>query len=115
MGVYNLASSLLLFVGGYMFVKNIGDYRVIRRNIRKSNNVNENNVVNIDSFDKDINYDRKIVNNYDDFGLCDMDMGISGDMDNDIVDCKYQYRYKNSDCVNGIKNTRRCVKIRRRY
>ena len=31
-GIYNIVSSLLFFVGGYMFVKNIFDYRKIRKN-----------------------------------------------------------------------------------
>jgi len=117
MGIYNLVSSLLLFVGGYMFVKNIGDYRVIRRNIRKSNGYKKIDRINGDRFDSISNYDKIMINSYDDLGLCDIDMGISNDMDkcSNIECCKSQHRYKNSDSVNGFKNTRRYVKVRRRY
>jgi len=31
-GIYNIISSLLFFAGGYVFVKNIFDYRKIRKN-----------------------------------------------------------------------------------
>lgn len=31
-GIYNIISSLLFFVGGYVFVKNLFDYRKIKKN-----------------------------------------------------------------------------------
>ena len=31
-GIYNIISSLLFFCGGYVFVKNIFDYRKVRKN-----------------------------------------------------------------------------------
>ena len=33
-GIINLFSSLLLFVGGYISIKNTFDYRIVRRNTR---------------------------------------------------------------------------------
>ena len=33
--IYNIVSSLLFFVGGYVFIKNIFDYRKVRKNIDK--------------------------------------------------------------------------------
>jgi len=31
-GIYNIISSLLFFVGGYVFLKNVFDYRKIKKN-----------------------------------------------------------------------------------
>ncbi|MBQ2873413.1 MAG: hypothetical protein IJE89_05390 [Bacilli bacterium] len=39
-GIYNLASSLLLFIGGYISIKNTFDYRKVNKNI---NSINSNN------------------------------------------------------------------------
>ena len=58
LGIINLISSLLLFVGGYISIKNIFDYRVLRKNIdsildnkyvieKKEDNFNLNNSNNI--------------------------------------------------------------------
>ena len=41
-GVVNLFSSLLLFVGGYISVKNTFDYRIINKNREKINNFSQN-------------------------------------------------------------------------
>ena len=46
-GIYNIVSSLLFFVGGYMFVKNIFDYRKIRKN-KKLLIDNQDNIVKKD-------------------------------------------------------------------
>ena len=33
--IYNIVSSLLFFVGGYVFIKNVFDYRKVNKNINK--------------------------------------------------------------------------------
>lgn len=55
-GTINLFSSLLLFVGGYVAIKNTFDYRKIRKNVKSINQVNRNNInnkVNSSSYKKD--------------------------------------------------------------
>lgn len=42
LGKVNLISSLLLFCGGYVAIKNTFDYRMVRRNIRSTIICNEN-------------------------------------------------------------------------
>ena len=37
-GITNLVSSLLLFLGGYVAIKNTFDYRLLKKNINKINN-----------------------------------------------------------------------------
>ena len=49
-GVMNIFSTLLVFVGGYISIKNTFDYRLVKRNI----NNNDNSKINIDN-----NYDLK--------------------------------------------------------
>ena len=52
-GIYNLISSLLFFVGGYVVLKNIFDYRKLLRN-RDENN--SNSVVTKNGYQKDYSY-----------------------------------------------------------
>ena len=48
--IYNLFSSLLLFVGGYIALKNTLDYRRVNKNIVKENdNSFKRNVINVDN------------------------------------------------------------------
>ena len=58
-GVVNLFSSLLLFLGGYVAIKNSLDYRLIRKNINDSKKVSNNVVKTID--DKYNCFDRGII------------------------------------------------------
>ena len=48
LGIYNLISSLLFFCGGYIFFKNILDYRKIKKNRELVNTIKktENNTKN---------------------------------------------------------------------
>jgi len=65
MEIINLFSSLLLFVGGYIVVKNLFDYRIIRKNInniykhKKEEEIVDRNIsfTNVDSkiYDKNDN------------------------------------------------------------
>lgn len=86
-GIYNLVSSLLFFVGGYTLIKNLCDYRKINKNIRLVSSLNgiklEDNSKNNSKVDN-----VRISNNYN--------------------------RYRDYDSIPGIKCTRRYIKIRRR-
>ena len=105
MNSYGIFSSILFFGGGYIVIKNVFDYRMVNRNIKKC-------------IDKDL----KIDNNDMDDILFDMDnvdinnVLRNGIEDNiDIADNKYKYKYRKSDNIQGLKNTRRYIKVRRRY
>lgn len=39
LGIFNIFSSVLLFLGGYIAIKNIFDYRKVRKNINSVNRV----------------------------------------------------------------------------
>ena len=58
-GVYNLFSSLMFFVGGYVALKNIFDYRKILKN-KEENDFCIEHVKN--SYEKDYSYRRNAEN-----------------------------------------------------
>lgn len=41
LGIYNILSSILFFCGGYIFIKNISDYRKIQKNKNNLNIINK--------------------------------------------------------------------------
>lgn len=53
--IYNIVSSLLFFVGAYIFIKNVFDYRKVRKNIDK---VKEKEIVLGNSNKVYIDYDK---------------------------------------------------------
>lgn len=116
-GSYDIVSSLLFFCGGYLLIKNVFDYRMVRKNFIKC--IDNDKRMDIASDD------RKIDNEV--FLEIDRDM-----VDNDIIDDlenndeiymvdkdksrnRYSYKYRRTDNIPGLKNTRRYIKIRRRY
>jgi len=117
-GSYGIVSSLLFFVGGYMLIKNVFDYRVVRKNVKKC-------VGNYKKIGVDIN-DRDIGNEI----VLDLERGkIDGDNlgedrykivnDTDVGrvkedSCKNK-EYIKRDNINGLKSTRIYKKVRRKY
>lgn len=71
-GIINLISSLLLFVGGYITVKNLFDYRMVRRNL--------NNILGNRCFDGKISM--SMENTYDMVKNIDNDKNKKYDMAN---------------------------------
>lgn len=99
-GLYNIVSSLLFFVGGYVLIKNVFDYRVVNKNIRKY-----------------VDNSKKI-----DDGKCDREEFDRDRVDKDILkrnedycNDKYRYKYMRCDDIPGLKSTRIHKRIRRRY
>ena len=99
-GLYNIVSSLLFFVGGYVLIKNVFDYRVVNKNIRKY-----------------VDNSKKI-----DDGKCDREEFDRDRVDKDILkrnedycNDKYRYKYMRCDDILGLKSTRIHKRIRRRY
>lgn len=92
LGIINIVSSLLFFVGGYVAIKNIFDYRKVRKNI---------SIVNV----------RKTV---------DISKGKNTNKEIEVIQevNKYiesnQNVYRSYDNVPGLKRTRRYTKVRRR-
>ena len=126
-GNYGIVSSLLFFVGGYVLIKNVFDYRVVMKNINKYVDNGKKICINEDSGNEivlglevnKLDDDISKLNNY-----MDEDVGNivekNNDMDTRIIkedDSKnrYRYGYMNSDNIPGLKTTRRYIKIRRRY
>ena len=100
-GFYGIVSSLLFFGGGYVVVKNIFDYRMVNKNIKKC-------------IEKDLKIDNN--DNIDILLLDENKVESKNILCNDIdVNNKYKYEYRKSDNIQGLKNTRRHIKIRRRY
>ena len=86
-GVMNIFSTLLVFVGGYISIKNTFDYRLVKRNI----NNNDNSKINID-------------NNYD----------LKNEECLKVKD-KVKIKPKNvGNCV-SMRYKRRCSRVRRKY
>ena len=89
-GVVNIVSSLLFFVGGYVAIKNIFDYRKVRKNI---NIVNARKNVFVDNrLDNDVDSIQKVK----------------------VYEKSNNNTYKSYDCIPGLKRTRRYGKVRRR-
>lgn len=95
-GITNLFSSLLLFVGGYLSLKNTLDYRLIKRNI---NRLKRDNGV-------------KDVCNYTDYEDRKLDMNRvnSKESVSSIKPINH-----NADDIVGVKRIRRYGRVRKRY
>ena len=112
-GIYNIFSSALFFGGGYITIKNIFDYRKINKNIRKI----------FANDDKKIRFDIKndcmdnVVRNKKRLEIFDVFNNI--DLGNDLINNdnieKRIYKYNASDNIPLLKNTRRHIRVRRRY
>ena len=85
-GTFNLFSSLLFFLGGYIAIKNTFDYRLIKRN-KSSCSIKKDGV--------------EIVNKSNNM--------VNKDIQRDVI------KPKKVDDIVGIKSVRRHVKVRRRY
>ena len=114
-GIFNIVSSLLFFIGGYVLIKNLCDYRIIRRNIYNiekrygnlGNNTNNSrdkgNVIEIVSCKSDsirmdeFKNDEEIV-----YGCFN-------------VDNVKMKKYQSYEDIPGIKRVRCYKKVRRRY
>ena len=90
-GFINIVSSLLLFGGGYITVKNLFDYRIIKRSVRKVSHIDKIGMENIYK----VKTNDEINSNVIDF---------SNNMN----------RYRSYDSIPGFKRTRRYIKVRRR-
>lgn len=109
-GSYGIVSSLLFFGGGYILIKNLFDYRMINKNINKciSTDLKKDNYNDdVDTFmlDKDKTYD----------DIKNLDNSIMNENICTNKDDKYRYKYRKSDNIQGLKNTRIHIKVRRRY
>ena len=91
-GITNLFSSLLLFVGGYLSLKNTLDYRLIKRNINK---------LKMDNGIKDV---------CDYTGIVDINMANSKELVSSVKPINH-----NADDIVGIKRIRRYGRVRKRY
>lgn len=89
-GVVNIVSSLLFFVGGYAAIKNVFDYRKVRKNINIVN-ARKNMVVG-NGLDIDVDSVQKVK----------------------VYEKSNKNTYKSYDCIPGLKRVRRCGKVRRR-
>lgn len=96
-GSYGIVSSILFFGGGYVVIKNIFDYRMVNKNKKKCINKG----LRIDNND---NMDSLLLDREN------IDVSVNINSDN-----KYNYEYRKSDNILGLKNTRRHIKVRRRY
>ena len=134
----NIISSLLLFVGGYIFIKNLFDYRKIKRNIyyikKKNNNldinikkeVNDRSDMLIFEFSKgedikcikDKEIDSIKVECVDKEENLEIDKVTTDKIfvnEIDIIGDSNIKRYKNYEEIPGIKRVRCYKKVRRRY
>lgn len=102
-GSYGIVSSLLFFLGGYILIKNIFDYRVVIKNIKKCNNVDNGIGVDLERCDNYV-LEQKFDKN--------MDVKLSK-IDNSKN--KYGYDYIKRDNINGLKSNVIHKKIRKRY
>ena len=131
-GSYSIVSSLLFFVGGYVLIKNVFDYRMVRKNIMKC--IDNDKKMEITNDDGDIGNDMLLDLDRDKINSVSLDMNINeigNDMDviEDYVEDnnkmekidknesrnRYRYKYRGCDNIHGLKSTRRYIKIRRRY
>ena len=100
--IFNILSSVLFFGGGYIAIKNICDYRKINKNIRLFS----------DSYDK--NYNINDMDNRD--NVISQSIGKDSNKNLEFVKDNSKYNYKHrEDNINGLKNTRRYIRVRRRY
>lgn len=128
-GMINIFSSVLFFGGGYVAIKNIFDYRKINKNIRKilvnddikividtENNEVDGNIKNEENLGVDDVFDNLDMNVNDitlNFGREIDNMDISNN--NEDICNKKKYVYNESDNIPLLKNTRRHIRVRRRY
>ena len=107
LGSYGIVSSLLFFCGGYILIKNIFDYRVVRKNIKKCIDNDKKLEIDIDKLDS-VN---EIMLNLDRDRLDD-------DIDKEYINMNnndYGYEYIKCDNIHGLKSVRIHKKVRRRY
>ena len=105
-GIINIFSSVLFFGSGYVAIKNIFDYRKVNKNIRKIFVKNDKKIGDvIENNDMD-----KIKKNENDLDINDLIDNYNMDISNKKI-----YRYNNSDNIPLLKNTRRYIRVRRRY
>lgn len=90
-GWVNLLSSLLLFGGGYIAIKNTLDYRLLRKNINKGKMIDSVSVKNV------VLNDEKTLENEKNKSI-----GIKP-------------INHNAEEIIGVKRTRRYTRVRRRY
>ena len=118
-GIFNIVSSLLFFIGGYVLIKNLCDYRIIRRNIyniekrygnlgnnkdyNKNNNRDKGNVIDIVSSKLDSIRMDEFKNDEE---------SVYGCFNVDNVEMK---KYQSYEDIPGIKRVRCYKKVRRRY
>jgi len=106
-GSYGIVSSLLFFCGGYILIKNIFDYRVVRKNIKKCIDNDKKLEIDIDKLDSVneimLNLDRDRLDD-------DIDKEYNNMNNND-----YGYEYIKCDNIHGLKSVRMHKKVRRRY
>ena len=95
-GIMNLFSSLLLFVGGYLSIKNTLDYRLIKRNINKLKR--DNGVIDVCVYT----------------GTEDKKIDISMDNEKEMVSSIKPINHNIDDIV-GVKRIRRYGRVRKRY
>lgn len=84
-GMINLVSSMLLFLGGYVALKNTFDYRKVRGNIQS----------------------KKVIKN----DCCSIETKV--DLNNNLG--RQVIKTKNIDNIVGLKRVRRYSRVRRRY
>ena len=114
-GIFNIVSSFLFFIGGYVLIKNLCDYRIIRRNIyniekrygnldnNKDNNRDKGNVIEIVSSKSDSIRMDEFKNDEE---------SVYGCFNVDNVKMK---KYQCYEDIPGIKRVRCYKKVRRRY
>ena len=105
MEIYNIFSSVLFFGGGYVFIKNICDYRYVSKNINKVCRVKTKKLEEVNDNNNEVDNVRSvsIVN----------DIKIENSKDNGSESINKKYR--SYEDIPGLKSTRRYVKVRRRY
>lgn len=96
-GVMNLFSSLLLFVGGYMSIKNTLDYRLIKRNINE--------------FKRDRNVEMNVSSN---INVEDNILSVNNVSEKEMVSSIKSINH-NVENIMGIKRIRRYGRVRRKY
>ena len=112
MGIYNIFSSMLFFLGGYIFIKSICDYRIVNKNIKM---ISYGNDLGFDKSDGD----SVIVN------VKKKEVGREKQRNNIYINEKnkdscvcFDNRNTNGSCyegVRGLKRTRRYVRVRRKW
>ena len=112
--IFNIVSSLLLFVGGYILIKNLCDYRIVKRNIYNI----ERKYSNLDNdIDKDITKDKS---NMIEIGFSKSDSMILDEFKNkekqmNNINNSNIKKYQSYEDISGIKRVRCYKKVRRRY